>query len=84
MQVCRGGEVHGLRDAEVQRCRARCRRSAEMQRCIDADADVQECRCADVQVFMFAGVQMQKYRSAEVRKCRREMRDEQRCRGAEV
>jgi len=43
VQVCRGGEVHGLRDAEVQRCRARCRRSAEMQRCIDADvsADVQ-------------------------------------------
>ena len=51
MQVCRGGEVHGLRDAEVQRCRARCRRSAEIQRCIDADADVQECsRCADVEI----------------------------------
>jgi len=54
-------------------------------------ADVQMCRCADVQVLedvqvcrRCSGVQMQKYRSAEVRKCRREMRDEQRCRGAEV
>jgi len=49
------------------RCRARCS-SEELQRCTDADADVQMCRCADVQICSCAGVQM--CRSTEVQRCR--------------
>ena len=68
----------------MQRCRARCRRSAEMQRCTDAYSDVQVvCKwcAAGVQVCRFAGFYVCRCRSTEVQKCRG--REEQRCRGAD-